>query len=266
MGIFRIATYNVNSIRSRLHIVLPWLRENRPDVFCMQETKVEDSGFPVHSFAAEGYQVIFRGARQYNGVAIASRKTAESVQYGLADGGPADDDRLIAAAFSGITVINTYVPQGRDKETLHFTYKLEWFRRLRNFLASSASASAPLIWCGDLNVAPEGIDVHDPKRLLGHVCFTPEVWEAFAVVRSWGLEDLFRRHHPGETDRYTFFDYRVPYAVKRGLGWRIDHILATPPLAARSLSCEIDLAPRLAERPSDHTILKAALAGGEETE
>ena len=93
------------------------------------------------------------------------------------------------------------------------------------------SPAAPLIWCGDLNVAPEDIDVHDPKRLLGHVCFTPEVWEAFAAVRSWGLEDLFRRRHPGKPGRYTFFDYRVPAAVKRGLGWRIDHILATPPLA-----------------------------------
>ena len=265
MGIFRVATYNVNSIRSRLHIVIPWLRENRPDVFCMQETKVDDSGFPAQAFTAEGYEVIFRGARQYNGVAIASRKRAESVQYGLADGGPADEDRLIAARFSGITVVNTYVPQGRDKETSHFAYKLEWFKRLRNFLERSGSASAPLIWCGDLNVAPEEIDVHDPKRLLGHVCFTPEVWEAFAAVRSWGLEDLFRRHHPGETGSYTFFDYRVPSALKRGLGWRIDHILATPPLAARCISCEIDLGPRLAEKPSDHTILTANFENGQES-
>jgi exodeoxyribonuclease-3 len=265
MAAFRVATYNVNSIRSRLHIVLPWLRENRPDVFCMQETKVEDSGFPVSAFADEGYQVIFRGARQYNGVAIASREKAESVLYGLADGGPADEDRLIAAVFSGVTIVNTYVPQGRDRETPHFAYKLEWYRRLRNFLDYSGSAEAPLIWCGDLNVAPEGIDVHDPKRLLGHVCFTPEVWEAFAAVRSWGLEDLFRRFHPGEPGRYTFFDYRVPSSVKRGLGWRIDHILATPPLAARALSCEIDMKPRLAEKPSDHTILAADFTDGQET-
>jgi len=265
MKSFRIATYNVNSIRSRLHIVLPWLREHRPDVFCMQETKVEDDLFPAAAFAAEGYQVIFRGAKQYNGVAIASRETPETVRYGLEDGGPADGDRLIAAVFSGITVVNTYLPQGREKETPHFAYKLEWFRRLRNFLDRSSSPATPLIWCGDLNVAPEGIDVHDPKSLLGHVCFTPEVWEAFAAVRSWGLEDLFRRRHPGEPGRYTFFDYRVPSAVKRGLGWRIDHILATPPLAARCLSCEIDLGPRLAEKPSDHTILTADFTGGWET-
>ena len=111
-----------------------------------------------------------------------------------------------------------------------------------------------------MNVAPSEIDVHDPKRLLGHVCFTPEVWDAYAAVRAWGLEDLFRRHHPEEPGRYTFFDYRVPGAVKRGLGWRIDHILSTPTLAARCLSCEIDLNPRLAEKPSDHTILTADFA------
>ena len=262
MGTLRVATYNVNSIRSRLHIVLPWLREHRPDVFCMQETKVEDGLFSVSAFADEGYKVIFRGTRQYNGVAIASLEAAEAVLHGLADGGPADEDRLIAAVFSGITVVNTYVPQGRKKETPHFTYKLEWFRRLRNFLDNSRSPAKPLIWCGDLNVAPENIDVHDPKRLLGHVCFTPEVWEAFAAVRSWGLEDLFRRRHPGEPGHYTFFDYRVPSAVERKLGWRVDHILATPPLAARCLACEIDLGPRLAEKPSDHTILTADFAAG----
>jgi exodeoxyribonuclease-3 len=260
MGNFRLATYNVNSIRSRLHIVLPWLRQHSPDVLCLQETKVSDGDFPLSAFADEGYQVIFRGAKQYNGVAIVSREKPQAVRYGLGDGGPADEDRLIAALFSGITVVNTYVPQGRDRETEHFTYKLEWFRRLRDFFGREASPEAPLLWCGDLNVAPEPIDVHDPKRLLGHVCFTPEVWEAFAAVKSWGLTDLYRLRHPGAADRYTFFDYRVPGAVKRGLGWRIDHILATAPLAGRCLACEIDLEPRLADKPSDHTILTAELA------
>ncbi|MBU1184927.1 MAG: exodeoxyribonuclease III [Proteobacteria bacterium] len=260
MGTFRIATYNVNSIRSRIHIIIPWLAENRPDVLCLQETKVADGQFPASVFAEAGYQVIFRGAKQYNGVALISREEPQEVHYGLPDGGPADEDRLIAAVFSGIPVVNTYVPQGRERETAPFAYKLAWYDRLRNFLAGTWSPAAPLIWCGDLNVAPEPIDVHDPKRLLGHVCFTPEVWEAYASVRSWGLVDVFRKHHPDETGRYTFFDYRVPGAVKRGLGWRIDHILATPPLAARSIRCDIDINPRLAEKPSDHTVLFAEFA------
>lgn len=262
MAPFRIATYNVNSIRSRLHIIIPWLRENRPDVLCMQETKVADSQFPAAEFIEAGYQVIYRGERQYNGVAIASRQKPDAVRFGLPDGGPADEDRLIAAAFSGIPVVNTYVPQGRERETTHFAYKLAWFERLQRFFAGTYSPRTPLIWCGDLNVAPEPIDVHDPKRLLGHVDFTPEVWAAFSAVRAWGLDDVFRRHHPAETGLYTFFDYRVPNAVQRGLGWRVDHILATAPLATKSLRCDIDMNPRLAEKPSDHTILVADFSTG----
>jgi len=258
MARFKIATYNVNSIRSRLHIILSWLEENRPDVFCMQETKVADARFPADAFTAAGYHVVFRGMKQYNGVAIASLEKPENVTYGL--GGEADDadeDRLIAAVYSGVPVINTYVPQGRNRENPQFAYKLQWYARFREYLVQKWSSDAPLVWCGDLNVAPEQIDVHDPKRLLGHVCFNPEVWDAFDRVKSWGLEDLFRKHHPGEVECYTFFDYRVPRSVERKLGWRIDHILSTPALAAHCDSCNIDMNPRMAEKPSDHTILVA---------
>jgi exodeoxyribonuclease-3 len=260
MESFKIATYNVNSIRSRLPVVMGWLREHAPDVFCMQETKVEDSQFPISAFEDAGYRVIFSGAKKYNGVAIASRNAAEEVIRGLSDGGPADPDRLIAAVFSGVVVINSYIPQGRDRETEYFRYKLAWFKRLGDFFGRHWTPETPLIWCGDLNVAPESIDVHDPKRLLGHVCFTPEVSEAFYKTASWGLKDIFRLHHPQEAGQYTFFDYRVPNALKRGMGWRIDHILATEAFAALSTACEIDLQPRLAEKPSDHTILWATFA------
>jgi exodeoxyribonuclease-3 len=254
---FKIATYNVNSIRSRLHIILPWLKENRPDVFCMQETKVEDGKFPVGEFEDTGYGVIFKGEKRYNGVAIASLEKPEMVNSGLDDGDPPDKDRLIRCVFSGIHIINTYVPQGRERESPHFTYKLEWFRRLRDFLDKLYSPDEPLIWCGDLNVAPESIDVHDPKRLLGHVCFTPEVWEAFHQVKAWGLVDIFRQLHPGMPGNYTFYDYRVPKSAERGLGWRVDHILATRSLAAKSIRCTIDMTTRSAEKPSDHTVLVA---------
>jgi exodeoxyribonuclease-3 len=254
---FKIATYNVNSIRSRLHIILPWLKENRPDVFCMQETKVEDGKFPVGEFEDTGYGVIFKGEKRYNGVAIASLEKPEMVNSGLDDGDPPDKDRLIRCVFSGIHIINTYVPQGRERESPHFVYKLEWFRRLRDFLDKLYSPDEPLIWCGDLNVAPESIDVHDPKRLLGHVCFTPEVWEAFHQVKAWGLVDIFRQLHPGMPGNYTFYDYRVPKSAERGLGWRVDHILATRSLAAKSIRCTIDMTTRSAEKPSDHTVLVA---------
>ena len=255
MRIFKIATYNVNSIRSRLHIIVPWLQQNRPDVFCMQETKVNDTKFPVGTFEELGYNVVFKGDKQYNGVAIASIDKPVGVSCGFNDADPPDTDRLMIGTFAGISVLNTYVPQGRERESDQFAYKLRWFKRLRNFLEKSCSPGTPLIWCGDLNVAPESIDVHDPKRLLGHVCFTPEVWEAFELVKSWGFQDLFRKFHAGEPGQYTFFDYRAPGSVERGLGWRVDHILATASLAEKATRCEIDMKPRLVEKPSDHTIL-----------
>jgi exodeoxyribonuclease-3 len=242
VGTFKIATYNVNSIRSRIHIIIPWLRENSPDVLCMQETKVHDDKFPIHEFEDAGYQVVFRGEKQYNGVATASLKKPEAVSFGFEDDEPSDEDRLV---------------QGRERESQPFAYKLRWFKRLRKYLEKSCSSAMPLVWCGDLNVAPEAIDVHDPKRLLGHVCFNPEVWEAFDGVKSWGFQDIFRKFHPGEPGHYTFFDYRVRGSVERGIGWRVDHILATGSLAKKSTNCEIDMSPRLAEKPSDHTVLIA---------
>ncbi len=254
---FTIATYNVNSIRSRLHIIIPWLRENRPDVLCMQETKVENAKFPVDEFTQAGYHVVFSGEKRFNGVAIASLEEPENVAFGLDDAEPLDTDRLIRGVFSGVTVLNLYVPQGRDRELPQFRYKLEWFSRLRSFLERHYTPDDPLVCCGDLNVAREEIDVHDPKRLMGHVDFTPEVWEVFDSFTSWGLLDVFRKHHPGEAGQFAFFDYRVPASLDRGLGWRVDHILATKTMADRSLDCRIDLKPRRAEKPSDHTVMIA---------
>jgi exodeoxyribonuclease-3 len=222
----------------------------------MQETKVEDSKFPVDVFLERGYHVSFRGRKQYNGVAIASFRKPDDVCYGLPDGESPDDDRLLYVRFGDLFVLNTYVPQGRDRDSEHFTYKLNWFARLGQFIRRTWSSTDRLIWCGDLNVAPEAIDVYDPKRLLGHVCFNPDVWSAYEQVCAWGLKDVFRKHHPGEEKQYTFYDYRANTKA-RGLGWRIDHILAADPLYRLSRSCDIDLEPRQAERPSDHTVLYA---------
>lgn len=257
MKTFTIATINVNSIRSRLHIVIPWLKKHHPDFLCMQETKVDNAEFPAMDFEAIGYHITYFGYKRYNGVAIASLLKPEEVINGFRDGGPEDKDRLLIAQFPFATVINVYVPQGRERESEHFKYKIQWFERLINTCESNFSKEDPLIICGDMNVAPEKIDVYDPEGLLGHVCFTPEVWKAFETLKQWGFEDIFRKHHQGETKQFTFYDYRLRGGVKRGLGWRIDHILATPPLTEKSLRCEIDLGPRLAEKPSDHTFLFA---------
>jgi exodeoxyribonuclease-3 len=250
----RIATFNVNSIRSRLPIVTGWIGRHRPDVLCMQETKVVDELFPVEPFERLGYRVAFRGQKSYNGVAVATREEPQGVVFGLDVGSPPDEPRFMSVAIHGVTVVNTYVPQGREVGTESYAYKLEWLERLRAWLERAIGPRARLVWCGDINVAPAAIDVHDPRRLEGHVCFNPEVRGALARIRDLGLVDVFRKHHP-EPGHYTFFDYRVRGSVERGLGWRVDHIHATGALARTSRDAWIDLDPRRAERPSDHAPL-----------
>jgi len=248
----KIATYNVNSVRSRLPIIIPWLETNRPDVLCLQETKVRNEAFPQDAFTASGYKVFFSGSGGYNGVAIASCEEPQKVSIGFIDDGK-ESDRLLIAHFENFTIITIYVPQGREKDSPHFTYKLEWFTRFLKMLEDDFSPLEPLLVCGDMNVAPEAIDVHDPLRLRGHVCFTPEVWEAYAYWQDWGLKDVFRKFYPKVGGLYSFFDYRAINAVEKGLGWRIDHILATEPLYEKATAVSIDLEPRLAAKPSDHT-------------
>jgi exodeoxyribonuclease-3 len=253
---FRLATFNVNSIRSRLHIVIPWLKENNPDVLCMQETKVEDRKFPESDFHRIGYHVVFRGGKGRNGVAVASKMEPENVSFGL-DTDPRDEDRLIRVEIDGIVVVNTYVPQGYRVDDPRYQYKLEWLRRLKGYFERNVDLNGDVVWCGDMNVAPEDIDVHSPKKLRNHVCFHEEVRKLYRSVRdSLGFVDLFRKHHPDEI-AYSFFDYRVKSAVERGLGWRVDHILATKSLSEKSLDCYIDMKPRLMKKPSDHTVVVA---------
>lgn len=249
----KVATYNVNSIRSRLHIVIPWLKRSGADLLLMQETKVEDTKFPVREFEEIGYHVVFHGTGGYNGIAIASKEKLEDVKFGLWG---RDPDRIVRGAYGEVRVINAYVPQGFKVGSPKYRYKLDWLRDLRKLLEEEYDKGWKVLLGGDLNVAPEPIDVHDPEGLKDHVDFHVEVRELFKELISWGLVDLLRKHHP-EAGQYTFYDYRVRDPVGRGLGWRVDHLLATEPLAERSTDCYIDLGPRLSERPSDHTVLVA---------
>jgi len=262
----KVATYNANSIRARLPLVLDWLRRESPDVLCVQETKVQDKDFPTEPFREAGYHVTFRGQKAHAGVAVFSREKPQEVSYGLDDGGEPDEPRLIRAAIrvpaegggeEALPVVNTYVPQGRSPDSEHFQYKLEWLARLRALFERHYSPQEPLLWVGDFNVAPEPMDVHDPQRLRDHVDFHPDARAALERVRGWGFVDVFRRHHPEEPGQYTFWDYRARNAVENGLGWRVDHIWSTEPLARRSTAAWIDVEARRAERPSDHTFLVA---------
>lgn len=257
---FKVATYNCTSIRARMPLLLDWLKNHKPDVVCLQETKVQDSDFPADPIHEAGYSVVFKGQKAYAGVAIVSKGEAQNVSWGLDDGGEQDDTRLIRATIRGIPIVNTYVPQGRSVESEYFQYKLEWLARIKDWFAKHYSPEEALLWMGDFNVAPEDIDVHDPKRLANHVDFHPEARAALEKVRQWGFVDVFRKHHPHEPGQYTFWDFRVRDALERGLGWRVDHIWATAPLAEKSTDSWIDVAARKAKRPSDHTFLIAEFA------
>jgi exodeoxyribonuclease-3 len=249
-----IATFNANSVRSRLGIIVPWLEQHKPDVLCLQETKTVDADFPAGEFASRGYHAVYRGQKSYNGVAILSRTRPARVRFGLDDGGPADETRLVRASFGSVHVVNTYVPQGREIDHEMYRYKIAWLGRLREYFDRHFTTRMKVLWLGDLNVAPEAADIHNAEQQTNHVCFHVDVRKAFAETCSWGFVDVFRRHHP-EAGQYTFFDYRTPNAAKRKMGWRIDHLMATRPLAARCRDAFIDLEPRLREKPSDHTFL-----------
>jgi len=247
----KIASFNVNSLRARLVLVLRWLSQHHPDVLCVQETRVQDIDFPADVFAKTQYQYVFKGQKKYNGVAIFSRSEITNVEFGFEDE-PKDQSRLVKAETNGIVIVNSYVPQGYLPESEKFEYKLNWFSRLLAFFDKNFKPADPVLWVGDFNVAPEAIDVYDPDGLSGHVCFHPDVRKALKRVSRWGFVDVFRMHcdRPGQ---YTFWDYRLKNSLKRNLGWRLDHIMATEPLAKRSTACYIDKEPRLADRPSDHT-------------
>ena len=251
----KIATFNANSIRSRIPIVLDWLNEHSPDVLAVQETKVQDEDFPLDSFADTGYQIVFKGQKKYNGVALFCKSKPDNVSSGL-DNEPKDEPRLIAATVNGVHIVNTYIPQGTAPDSEKFVYKLQWYKRLKKYFKKHYKPTDKLIWLGDLNVAIEARDVHDPKRLKGSVCYCPEVTEAIMDVMEFGFTDTFRIHCD-EDEQYTFWDYRVPNGFKRNVGWRLDYIMATKLLADKCTSCVVDKAPRAKEKPSDHTFLIA---------
>jgi exodeoxyribonuclease-3 len=251
----KVASFNVNSIRARLPVVLEWLQQNRPDVLAVQETKVRDGEFPKAAFEQIGYRCAFRGEKSYNGVAVLAAREIDDVEFGL-PGEPRDESRLLKARIGEIVLVNTYVPQGSLPTSDRFRYKLDWFERLGDYFRRNFRPTDPVVWAGDLNVAPLPIDVYDPETLLGHVCYHPEVHKALEKVMAWGLTDVFRMHCR-EAGQYTFWDYRLGNSFRRNRGWRLDHIMATLPLAQRSVACSIDKRPRTADRPSDHTPIVA---------
>lgn len=251
----KIATFNCNSVRKRMPIVIDWLTANRPDVLCLQETKVEDKDFPAAAFTDLGYHVTFRGMKSYNGVATISLEKPAKVVYGLSEGPDSEDFRIIQTVIGGIPIINTYVPQGFDIRTPKYQYKLGWYRRLKAYFEQHLDFARPAVWLGDLNVAPSPLDVHGPEKHLRHPCYHEDAQKAYIETINLGWVDVFRAKYPTRV-QYTFWDF-FSNSFARDKGWRIDHILATPPLAAKCRDVVVDLTPRKAPSPSDHTVVAA---------
>jgi exodeoxyribonuclease III len=254
----KIATFNANSIRARLPILLDWLKQESPDVLCLQETKVQDQDFPLEPFEQIGYHAAFKGQKSYNGVAIISKSPLKESRLDLFEDGD-EQARFISGTIDGIPVVNVYVPQGFQVGSEKFQYKLMWLNTLFDHISNRYEPNGPLLVAGDFNVALKDRDVYDPDGFRGGVGFHPEEQASMEKFFQWGLVDMFRNHTP-EANHYTFWDYRIPNGFKRNMGWRIDYILGTAPAAEKSSTIWIDTEPRGMEKPSDHTFLVASLA------
>lgn len=252
----KLATWNVNSLKVRLPHLLEWLPAARPDVVCLQETKLEDGKFPQVEIEAAGYQVAFSGQKTYNGVALLSRTQLEEVQAGI-PGFEDEQKRVLAATVEGTRVVCVYIPNGQSVDSDKYQYKLRWLDALIAWLKDELTRHPRLALLGDYNIAPEDADVHDPAAWVGNVLVSEPERARFLALEELGLKDAFRLF-PQEEKCFSWWDYRQA-AFRRNLGMRIDHILLSPELASTCSACVIDKAPRKLERPSDHTPVIATL-------
>lgn len=248
----RIASWNVNSVKQRLPRLLPWLDERRPDVVCLQETKLTDDAFEEllrDELTGRGYEIAVHGEASWNGVAILSRVGLEDVVPGLAGGPgfPHQEARAVAATCGGVRVLSIYVPNGREPGSEHYEYKLAWLAALREVVAAGPEVT---VVCGDVNIAPTDEDVFDPQAYAGETHVTAPERAALAELQALGLRDVVRDRWPGERV-FTYWDYRAGM-FHRDLGMRIDLILAGDQVAERVRAAWVDRQARKGKGPSDH--------------
>lgn len=245
----KIASWNVNSVKSRLSHVKDWLAASNPDILMLQELKGLE--FPAADFAALGYKSAAVPQKAYNGVALLSRHDIK-VELEALPGDPADEQaRYLEATINGLRVINIYAPNGNPVGTEKFSYKLAWLDRLKARLEDLRRQEAPVAIGGDFNIIPEGKDCHDPAVWINDALFRLESRRKFRAMLNCGYTDAFRvlNDAPGQ---YTFWDYQAG-AWQRNKGIRIDHFLLSPVVADRLTGCTIDKEPRGRDKASDHT-------------
>ncbi|GAB4227178.1 MAG: exodeoxyribonuclease III [Stanieria sp.] len=253
----KIATWNVNSIRTRQQIVVDWLNKNPVDVLCLQETKVIDQDFPRLPFEELGYHLYISGQKAYNGVAIFSKIPLIEVSSGFS---PILGDRtlefdlqkrVITGVIADLRVVNLYVPNGSAVGSEKYQYKLAWLKLLGEYLATLRDKEAREICiCGDFNIALEDRDIYNPKGKVNHIMSSPGEREALQEILRIGFQDAFRKFTT-ETGHYSWWDYRAA-GFSRNRGWRIDHHYLTQKLYKQAINCQIDLEPRKLDKPSDH--------------
>jgi exodeoxyribonuclease III len=252
VGGVRVATWNVNSVKQRVPRLLPWLDQRRPDVVCLQETKLTDSAFTEllgAELAERGYEVALAGQAQWNGVAILSRVGLDDVVVGVdgAPGFPDPEARAVAATCGGVRVHSLYVPNGREPDSDHYRYKLAWLSALRDVVKAGPGDA---LLCGDMNIAPADADVFDPAAYVGQTHVTPPERAALAELQALGLHDVVRERWPAERV-FTYWDYRAGM-FHQDLGMRIDLMLASASVAGRVAAAWVDRHARKGTGPSDH--------------
>tara|TARA_Y100001968_G_scaffold41822_1_gene31877 strand:- start:4499 stop:5335 length:837 start_codon:yes stop_codon:yes gene_type:complete len=253
-----IATWNVNSIRTRLDQIIDWLDEVNPDLLCLQETKVEDKLFPSNFFNERGYKTSFHGQKSYNGVALISRHEIEDIKIGL-DGELLNDReaselsiqaRTMSALINGVRVVNVYVPNGSELNSEKYIYKIKWLNCLTRYLEVQSHRNEPLCLLGDFNIAPEDRDIHSPERIKGGLMASPQERETLKQVLGGRLEDIFRIFEQSG-NHWSWWDYRNS-SWERDRGWRIDQIYLSEELVRNAKNCQIHKKVRGNEKPSDH--------------
>ena len=247
-----MATWNVNSVKQRVPRLLPWLDQRKPDVLCLQETKLSDEAFTEllgPELTSRGYEAALHGEPRWNGVAILSRVGLAEVVPGLpgAPGFPDPEARAISATCAGIRVHSVYVPNGREPDSDHYRYKLAWLAVLEQAVRSGP---ADAVVCGDMNIAPTDNDVFDPNAYVGQTHVTEPERAALASLQAAGLHDVVRDRWPAERF-FSYWDYRAGM-FHQDLGMRIDLVLASDPVAARVKAAWIDRQARKGTGPSDH--------------
>jgi len=252
---FTIASWNVNSLNVRLPHVLQWLESSQVDVLGLQETKMTDEKFPADDIRQAGYQVAFSGQPTYNGVALLSKTPAQDI---ITDPPNVTDQhrRIIAGTVGNIRVINLYVVNGKAVGDEKYDYKLDWLKRVNDWIEQETKQHEDVVVMGDFNIAPAAADIHDPEAWQDQIlCSVPER-DALQRLLDMGYVDTFRQFEQ-EAETYSWWDYRQA-AFRRNMGLRIDLVLASTVLAKRCTSSIVDKEPRRWERPSDHAPVVAS--------